>query len=210
VRARGELGALRTVGAGGVGGAGGAGGQIKRNYGAHAFWIILSILLVTGLYVAYSVAQANQQQFSTILSQNVTTIKSPENQTTTIVTEAPTTSPFIPTYILIWGFIGSTVYSLKVTTDKIRKGEFENKHIPHLTVRLFIGPALAVVIFFILITGVFFGLTIDFSKVQPTLISYIYAAIAFLSGYFVNDVIGMFSGIMTGILRFNPKNQDNV
>ena len=177
----------------------------KSNRSAHAFWIIVSILLVLALYVAYSEALSNQQQFSNILSQNVTTIKSPQNQTTTVVTETPTTSPLIPTYILIWGFIGSSVYSLKVTTDKIRKGQFENKNIPHLTIRLFIGPALAVVIFFILITGIFFGLTIDFSKVQPTLISYVYAAIAFLSGYFVNDVISMFSSIMTGLLRFKPQ-----
>ncbi len=200
-----------VVGGGSGGGRTADGGQHKRNRGAHAFWIIVSILLVLALYIAYAEARTNQIVFSNIVSQNVTTIESPQNITTTVVSGPPEQSPTIPTYILIWGFIGSAVYALKTSTLKIRSGKFENRNIPHLTIRLFIGPAIAVVIFFILITGGFFGLTIDLTKVRPLqLLPYVYAAIAFLSGYFVNDIISVLSSIVTALFRFKSQNEDTI
>jgi hypothetical protein len=166
-------------------------------------------LLVMALYIAYVEARTNQEAFSRIVNQNVTTIESPQNTTTTVVSGPSERGPSIPTYILIWGFIGSAVYALKASTLKIRSGKFENRNIPHLTIRLFIGPAIAVVIFFIIVTGGFFGLTIDLTKVRPpTLLPYVYAAIAFLSGYFVNDIISVLSSIVTALFRFKSQNDD--
>jgi hypothetical protein len=76
---------------------------------------------------------------------------------------------------------------------------FRKKQIAFSVVRLFIGPALAILIFFILYSGGFFVLTIDLTKVSPRFIQFVYAAIAFLTGYFLHIIIGILSGIFTSI-----------
>ena len=73
--------------------------------------------------------------------------------------------------------------------------------LPFHVIRLFIGPAFAIIIFFILFSGGFFGLTIDLTKVSPRYIQYVYEAIAFLTGYFVRRIIDIFIDIVESIFH---------
>jgi hypothetical protein len=109
--------------------------------------------------------------------------------------------PIIPLFVIIWGYIGASVYVLRITTNHIGKKDFQNAYIPFHVIRLFIGPAFAIIIFFILFSGGFFGLTIDLTKVSPRYIQYVYAAIAFLTGYFVRRIIEILTNIVESIFH---------
>ncbi|MGA8914044.1 MAG: hypothetical protein WB443_14430, partial [Nitrososphaeraceae archaeon] len=109
--------------------------------------------------------------------------------------------PIIPLFVIIWGYIGASVYVLRITTYHIGKKDFQNAYIPFHVIRLFIGPAFAIIIFFILFSGGFFGLTIDLTKVSPRYIQYVYAAIAFLTGYFVRRIIEILTNIVESIFH---------
>ena len=77
--------------------------------------------------------------------------------------------------------------------------------------RLLIGTVIAVVVFFILITGGFFGLTIDIDKLAstPVLIPYVYAAVAFLTGYSVRGVTETISKIFESVFAYaNIRDKD--
>ena len=109
--------------------------------------------------------------------------------------------PIIPLFVIIWGYIGASVYVLRITTYHIGKKDFQNAYIPFHVIRLFIGPAFAIIIFFILFSGGFFGLTIDLTKVSPRYIQYVYGAIAFLTGYFVRRIIEILTNIVESIFH---------
>ena len=115
--------------------------------------------------------------------------------------------PIIPLFVIIWGYIGASVYVLRITTYHIGKKDFQNAYIPFHVIRLFIGPAFAIIIFFILFSGGFFGLTIDLTKVSPRYIQYVYAAIAFLTGYFVRRIIEILTNIVESIFHTTTTNQ---
>jgi hypothetical protein len=125
-----------------------------------------------------------------------------ENIPSTTVPISPESmrSPFIPRFVAIWGYIGAAAYVLKVTTIKMQKGTFRKVYIPNHIANLFIGVAAAIVVYFILSTGGFFGLTIDFTKVSnPSLIPFVYGAVAFFSGYSVRHIISIISGIIDNV-----------
>jgi hypothetical protein len=109
--------------------------------------------------------------------------------------------PIIPLFVIIWGYIGASAYVLRITTYHIGKKDFQNAYIPFHVIRLFIGPAFAIIIFFILFSGGFFGLTIDLTKVSPRYIQYVYAAIAFLTGYFVRRIIEILTNMVESIFH---------
>ena len=73
--------------------------------------------------------------------------------------------PQIPRFIILWGYIGAAAYLLKVVTGYLGSREYRSSYLPFHIVRLFIGPALAVLMYFILQTGSFFGLSFDITKV---------------------------------------------
>ena len=118
--------------------------------------------------------------------------------------------PYIPIFIALWGYIGAACYVLKVSTIKIySKAGFNKKQIPDHIARLFIGTAVAIVTFFILSTGGFFGLTIDFSKISnPILLPYAYGAVAFFSGYFVRHIISITSGIIDNVFLHDKRSKE--
>jgi hypothetical protein len=168
----------------------------------HVFWIVVAISLAAALYIAYLESPASVNQTNTIIPKQNLTITS--NATTITQTVESTKPPTFPNYVILWGYIGASVYVLKTATTRLYKKTFKEEYTPHLIIRLFIGPALAIVIYFILVTGGFFGLTIDWSKVPQQSIQYVYAAVAFITGYFVNDIIEVLSTIVTSLFRFKP------
>jgi len=110
--------------------------------------------------------------------------------------------PQVPNYVIIWGFIGSATYVSKTVSGHIGNGSFESKFIPYHVSRLAIGPALAIIIYFILSSGSLLGITIKADGDNSHLI-YAYSAIAFMSGYFVRRVIETLSIILDNILKTN-------
>ena len=106
--------------------------------------------------------------------------------------------PFIPFYIVVWGFIGAATYVVKTVAGLIGEGEFNDKFIPYHISRLAIGPSLAVIVYFLVVSGSFFGITF---KTEAINIEYAYSALAFLSGYFVRQVVDSLSLIMDSIFK---------
>jgi hypothetical protein len=176
-------------------------------YKVRLFWFFLIISLLIALYYAYLETARESNLFDMFLPRyNIT-----QTGNATVIafngTQAfdPTRiqPPFIPRFVILWGYIGAATYVLKVTTKKIysEKG-FNEKSIPDHIARLFIGTVIAVVMFFILVTGGFFGLTIDVTKIaNPNVIQYVYAAIAFISGYSVRHIIEIISQMISTIFR---------
>jgi len=125
--------------------------------------------------------------------------------------------PFVPRFVLIWGFIGAATYTLKVTakylTDEeanvhtqISDKKFKKKYFPEHIVRLFLGTTLAVIVYFVLSSGGFFGLTIDVTKLSNlNLVQYVYAVIAFIAGYSVRHIIHMLSSIANSIFMIQTE-----
>ncbi len=108
--------------------------------------------------------------------------------------------PPIPKNVIIWGFIGAATYVSKTVAGHIGKGTFDDQFIPFHVSRLAIGPALAVIVYFILSTGSLLGMT--FRPEGDNLhVSYAYSAIAFMSGYFVRHVTDSLSVILDSLLK---------
>ena len=74
-----------------------------------------------------------------------------------------------------YGDLLVAAYSLKVITGHIGKGGYGPEHVPYHIARLFIAPALAAFVYFVLETGSFFGLSFDVTKVSIPLLPYLYA-----------------------------------
>jgi hypothetical protein len=90
------------------------------------------------------------------------------------------------------------------------KEGFNKIYIPFHIGGLFIGTAVAIVTFFVLVTGGFFGLTIDFSKMSnPAYIQYAYAVVAFFSGYSTRHFISIMSGIIANVFQHDKRKDDN-
>ena len=184
--------------------------RLKTIGAPQILWIGITISLIVALYVAYLEAvAATTLDFFLPRAKVTETLKqtSTGNQTTKTITEVipeleQMHPPFIPRFVIIWGYIGAATYALKVITKKVADNKFDKEHIPEHIGRLFIGTALAVFIFFVLSTGGFFGLTIDVTKLtHPNLVQYVYAVIAFISGYAVNHVIIVMSGIVDVVFK---------
>ena len=120
--------------------------------------------------------------------------------------------PFIPDFIVYWGYIGSAVYVLKVVTIKMYSKEgFNRKYIPYHIGGLFVGTAVAIVTFFVLVTGGFFGLTIDFNKMSnPAYIQYAYAVVAFFSGYSTRHFVSIMSGIVANVFQHDKRDKEAI
>jgi hypothetical protein len=175
---------------------------------AHVLWVLVSISLIAALYFAYvdttSKSTLDMLLPKTNITINTQNINSTPTTTVTKSTHTATLSvPQIPRFIIIWGYIGAAAYLLKVVTAYLGENKYEGSYLPFHIARLFIGPALAVLIYFILQTGSFFGLSFDITKVPPTLLPYLYAGVAFLTGYFVRQIIETLSKITNAI--FNIK-----
>jgi hypothetical protein len=144
-----------------------------------------------------------------IVNINITRPLFPEDNITQPFLPERINPPFIPRFVMIWGFIGACSYVLKVTTIKIQKGQFKNQYIPYHITRLFIGIAAAIIVSFILFTGGFFGFTIDVNKVtNPELVQFVYAAVAFFSGYSVRHIISITSGIIDNVFFHDRRDAD--
>ena len=111
--------------------------------------------------------------------------------------------PFIPFYIVVWGFIGAATYVVKTVAGLIGEDTFDDNYIPYHISRLAIGPSLAVIVYFLVISGSFLGITF---KTEAAHIEYAYSALAFLSGYFVRQVVDSLSIIMESIFTQKEKN----
>lgn len=185
---------------------------LTNDWKINIFWIGLLLSLIIALYFAYlETTQENnlldiilphhiiERNNTLIIQQNATSIFNPTNLE----------PPFIPRFIIIWGYIGSAVYVLKVTTGKLREKQgFDLNHLPDHLARLFIGTIIAVFTFFVLVTGGFFGLTIDVTKISnPEFIEYVYAAIAFVSGYSVRHIVKIISTFLNAIFRLDPQDE---
>jgi hypothetical protein len=172
---------------------------------AHVLWIIVVISLIGAIYYAYLDTTA-RSSLDMILPKTNITISTVSNTTTvTKVTPKSNILPSlqIPRFIILWGYIGASAYLLKVVTAYLGEGKYDGSYLPFHISRLFIGPALAVVIYFIIRTGSFFGLSFDVTKVPVDLLPYLYAAMAFLTGYFVRQIVETLSQIVNAI--FNIK-----
>jgi len=186
----------------------------------HIFWIGLCIAIALSLYLAYveaislTISQKNLLDY--LLPRldpskvgNMTEIKQ-------IVPEK-VHPPVVPRFVLIWGFIGAATYTLKVTAKYLTDEEsneptqtsdkkFKKKYFPEHIVRLFLGTTLAVIVYFVLSSGGFFGLTIDVTKLSNlNLVQYVYAVIAFIAGYSVRHIIHMLSSIANSIFMIQTE-----
>jgi hypothetical protein len=90
---------------------------------------------------------------------------------------------------------------LKVVTGFLGKLDYRKEFLPYHISRLFIGPALAVVAYFILETGSFFGLSFDITKVSVQLLPYLYAGLAFTIGYSARSIIETISKIVNSVFN---------
>jgi hypothetical protein len=115
----------------------------------------------------------------------------------------------IPRFIILWGYIGASAYLLKVVTAYLGEGKYDGSYLPFHITRLFIGPALAMLMYFILRTGSFFGLSFDITKVPIDLRPSLYAAMAFLTGYFVRQIIETLSTIINAIFNIKQSSPHN-
>jgi hypothetical protein len=87
--------------------------------------------------------------------------------------------------------------------------DFNNAHIPYNIVRLFLVPIFAIITFFILNSGSFFGLTIDITKIPSNVVQYFYGLIDFINGYSVRGIIDVISNIANTILNVKDTSQKN-
>jgi hypothetical protein len=166
--------------------------------------VLVSISLVAALYFAYidTTAKSTLDWFLPKANITINTININATDTVTVTKSAHTNTlsvPQIPRFVIIWGYIGAAAYLLKVITGYLGAREYQNSYLPFHITRLFIGPALAVMTYFILQTGSFFGLSFDVTKVPIQLLPYLYAGVAFLSGYFVRSIIETLSNIINAI-----------
>ena len=77
----------------------------------HVLWIIVSVSLAVALYMAYIDSPIVTNQINAgVLKQNVTITS---NATTTTQTVESTTPPVFPKYVILWGYIGASVYVLE-------------------------------------------------------------------------------------------------
>jgi hypothetical protein len=106
--------------------------------------------------------------------------------------------PEVPLYIVLWGFIGSAAYVGKTVVGYIGTDKFEDRYIPFHVMRLIVGPAIAVILYFILVSRSFFGITLE---VQPGYEAYAYAVVAFIGGYFVRHAIDIISNVLDSVFR---------
>jgi hypothetical protein len=179
---------------------------------AHILWIGVSISLIVALYFAYGETTSKSALDMVLPRVNITVAHFPNG---TIATTQPNVEsipylpvPQVPRFIIIWGYIGAAAYLLKVVTGYLGSKKYEKEYLPYHVSRLFIGPALAAVVYFILETGSFFGLSFDVTKVSIPLLPYLYAGVAFLTGYFVRPIIETLSKIINGIFNLDqPKNK---
>jgi hypothetical protein len=168
--------------------------------------------LVFGLYLAY-LETVETSVLDIVVPRTNVTIAHFQNGTTLYNQTGTGSSPYlsvpqIPRFIIIWGYIGAAAYLLKVVTGYMGKGNYSNQFLPYHIARLFIGPALAVIIYFILETGSFFGLSFDVTKVAPQLLPYLYAGVAFLTGYFARSIIETLSKIINGIFNLDSSKEE--
>lgn len=172
---------------------------------AHALWIIVAISLIGAIYYAYldTIAKSSLDMILPKTNISVSTVSNITTVTKVIPKSNVLPSLQIPRFIILWGYIGASAYLLKVVTAYLGEGKYDGSYMPFHISRLFIGPALAVVMYFILRTGSFFGLSFDITKVPIDLLPYLYAAAAFLTGYFVRQIIETLSKVINAI--FNIK-----
>jgi hypothetical protein len=153
------------------------------------------VLAITAVVLNLSLPSA---VFSGLPRQNVTITSNATAVTQTVET---TPTPSLPLFIVLFGYMGSAAYVLKVTTAKIGAGNFQNSYIPFHIIRLLIGPVFAIITYFILLSGGFFGLTVDLTKVSPRFIQYVYAIVAFLTGYFVRQIVDVFTNLLNSVFH---------
>ena len=177
---------------------------------AHVLWVLVSISLIAALYFAY-LDTTSKSTLDMLLPKTNITINTQNISSTTATTIVTKTShtpilsvPQIPRFVIIWGYIGAAAYLLKVVTGYLGEGDYKKSYLPFHISRLFIGPALAVLTYFILQTGSFFGLSFDITKVPIPLLPYLYAGVAFLTGYFVRSIIETLSKIINAIFNIKP------
>jgi len=183
---------------------------IRTPRSAHVLWVLVSISLIAALYFAYLDTTSKSTLDMLLPKTNIsiyTQNLSSTHTTTTVTKTSPSaflSVPQIPRFIIIWGYIGAAAYLLKVVTGYLGEGKYDKRYLPFHISRLFIGPALAVLLYFILQTGSFFGLSFDITKVPIPLLPYLYAGVAFLTGYFVRSIIETLSKIINGIFNIKP------
>jgi hypothetical protein len=175
---------------------------------AHVLWVGVMISLIIALYFAYheTISETNNPLNFFLPQTNITIAHYIQNSTTTIITHDSKsnvylTVPQIPRWIFIWGFIGAAAYLLKVVTGYIGGGTYKPEFLPYHIARLFLGPALAAVVYFILETGSFFGLSFDVTKTPIPLLPYLYAGVAFITGYSVRGIIETISKMVNSIFN---------
>ena len=60
-------------------------------------------------------------------------------------------------FVILCGFIGLAPYILKLTTAYTRNNDFKDENIPDHIARLFIGTAVAIIVYLVLSRGGFLG-----------------------------------------------------
>jgi hypothetical protein len=189
---------------------------LKNDWKINIFWVSLLVSLIIALYFAYLETVQENNLLDIVLPHHIPPQIIESNDTIIIQKKTPSNfnpsnlePPFIPRFIILWGYIGSAVYVLKVTTGKLREKQgFDLTHLPDHLARLFIGTIIAVFTFFVLVTGGFFGLTIDVTKISnPEFIEYVYAAIAFISGYSVRHIVKLISTFLNAVFRLDAPDE---
>ncbi len=186
----------------------------RRNWKVSLYYAFLIGSVLIALLLAYYEAANPSNLIGSFVDlvlpeSTYTNITSINNATTVSFDYEHIKPPAIPRFIIIWGYIGAAVYTLKVSVKKSVEDGFGPKYMIEHIVRLLIGTVIAVVLFFILITGGFFGLTIDIDKLaeRPVLIPYVYAAVAFLAGYSVRGVTETISKIFESVFVYANVNE---
>ena len=125
-------------------------------YSGHLLWIRVCIVLILAVYHAY-IETTKETTLNLLLPPQNIVIKYP-NGTFAYTESYPKDFPFlhipqIPRFVLLWEFIGSAVYVLKVITVAISDKRYDNSYLPHHIASFFIGSVLAAAVYFLLITG---------------------------------------------------------
>lgn len=180
-----------------------------RLYVPHFLWIGVCIAMLIALYFAY-METTKKSTLDLLLPRVNITVTKYQNGTTSITKSNPQASqylstPQIPRFVLLWGFIGSAAYVLKVVTGVIGGNRYDNSYLPYHISRLVLGPALAAAAYFILLSGSIFGLSFDISKVDFQTLPYLYATVAFVTGYFVRPIINALSKMVNAIFNMDIK-----
>jgi hypothetical protein len=101
----------------------------------HVLWITTSIALIIALYFAYLEAVSPASVLDVVLPRSHYNVTETGNATeiTKIIPEK-IHAPFVPRFVLFWGFIGAATYLLKVTTFKLtQKKGFDEKKSPNIS-----------------------------------------------------------------------------